>query len=274
MDKKVLHSLAGYLNLKRSDISEDLLLKKVIVLTFLLHLIIYLWLTSSASISFPDEWSMETDLASFDLGEIKSSEESKYEVSDRMLPQLPKNFSIQDDAQKTDKDDMIDPTSKEEQEQEKLKKKEQEKDNLLAKNEALKRLAIERLRQQQKNNQKDKKELIRRLQGVDFDSLGGSGSGSGSSENDTYRAKLESHIKKFWVLPSGYDFQEQDIKVEISITLNGMGSMNKTQILKSSGNSVFDDFALTTLKNASPFPPPPQSLQGKSIKLIFTPKSF
>ena len=272
MGKKVLQAVTGYLNIKRLDLSEDLLLRRVIVLTFLSHIIVYLWLTSSVSVKFPDEWSMETDLASFDLGELKTNGESKYEVSDKLLPQLPKNFSIKDDSQKTDKDDMIDPTSKEAQEQEKLKKKQQEKDNLIAKNEALKRLAIERLRQQQKDSQKDKKELIKRLQGVDLDSLGGSG--SGSSEHDSYRAKLESHIKKFWVLPSGYDFQDQDIKVEVSVSLNSIGNMNKTQVVKSSGNSVFDDFALTTLENASPFPPPPKSLQGKNIKLIFTPKSF
>lgn len=271
MNKEKLHKLVNYLNLKDSTISESLLLKRIIILSVICHFIFYLFLISSPSVSFPDEWSMQTDLASFDMESTQNLKDSKYQVSDKMLPQLPKNFSIQDDPSKKDEDDLIDPSSKDKKEEEKLKQK-KEKDNLIAKNEALKRLAIERLRQKQKENSDEKKELLSRLKGVDLDNLGG-GSGSGSL-HDSYKTQLESHIKKFWVLPDGYDFQHQDIKVEISVSLNMIGNITKTNITKSSGNNIFDEFALSTLKNASPFPPPPQSLQGKSIKLIFTPRSF
>lgn len=78
-------------------------------------------------------------------------------------------------------------------------------------------------------------------------------------EFDRYFGDLEKKLKQHWNLP-GY-LVEAQLKAQALVMIDSTGQVLKRQIVKSSGNDVFDGQVLAAVDAASPFPVPPARLK-------------
>ncbi|MCX7913439.1 MAG: TonB family protein [Thermodesulfovibrionales bacterium] len=79
-----------------------------------------------------------------------------------------------------------------------------------------------------------------------------------SSITNDYFALIVSKIRREWVYPESLD---RNLEAIISIKILSDGSVKIEKIEKSSGNPVFDRYALRAINKASPLPPPPKELE-------------
>ena len=190
-----------------------------------------------------DEIAIETDLISeADLRPAsktvipKAKKADKAAVPSTMLPQINKDFQIKqpkkeeegiaDDAAK----DVVPEGKKEEVKAEDPKVVEEEKDNStkLAKLEALKRLAMEKLRQEQKEKSKEltaheNNELAQVKEALHKDTGLNKNVGTWSSfwsRNSGLFASLDRSIKKNWALPKTFQLTSADMKSTVAIQLS------------------------------------------------------
>ena len=89
------------------------------------------------------------------------------------------------------------------------------------------------------------------------------------SEINTYFSNIESRMKAYWNLPK--HLLDQALIAQIEVKINNQGEMIAKKIVQSSGNDLFDSQALKAMEKASPYPPPPKSVQ-KIIQdgIVFT----
>lgn len=89
------------------------------------------------------------------------------------------------------------------------------------------------------------------------------------SEINIYFSGVEDQIKSHWNLPKY--LIDMDLTAQIEIQINNRGKMTSRQIVGSSGNELFDSQVLKAMESASPYPPPPASVQ-KIIRggIVFT----
>jgi len=238
-----------------------------------------------------EEWAMDADLVP-DLNMIAPStsalpDSQKAEeaaVPKNLLPQLPKKFAT-DEAQPEeagDSGDKLDPKAKPKE----LDKKEaptiaadKEEQNRIKKEEALKRLAMERLRLEKKESDKLKaetKDAIARLKdqlGNDGKINAGVGGGSGVSQNK-FMGAVRMAISRHYALPEAYNLKNADIAVVLAVVLNDSGNVIKVDVDKTSGDVAFDELALKALRDSSPLPKPPPELVGKPFTITFSPKTI
>ena len=78
---------------------------------------------------------------------------------------------------------------------------------------------------------------------------------------DRYYDVMESHLRQNWSLPQW--LSEANLKAQALVTIDENGNVTRKQIVKSSGNSIFDSTVLEAIEKSSPFPIPPASLRGK-----------
>jgi colicin import membrane protein len=77
---------------------------------------------------------------------------------------------------------------------------------------------------------------------------------------DDYFSKLEKHIKANWILPQW--LADSDLKTQVRALIDERGFVVSKEIVTSSGNSVFDNMAISALEKASPCPVAPDSLKA------------
>jgi colicin import membrane protein len=77
---------------------------------------------------------------------------------------------------------------------------------------------------------------------------------------DRYFDQMESHLREHWNLPQW--LEDASFKAQALVVLDENGNVIRKQLVKSSGNSVFDANVLDAIDKSSPFPAPPQRLQG------------
>lgn len=235
-----------------------------------------------------EEWSIEAEIVS-DFGPTnedtalpKAKPEEEAAVPDNMLPQLPKKFQI--DSEKKDAGDLgeteSDKVGLDQSKSNEEKKLDIENDpneaNKLKMEDALKRLALEKLRKDEKiakNLQAEKNDPLARLR-KELERGDKNISSSNSSILSIYRNKLRTHVGKFWTVPEAYNLKNSDLKVVIAIIVDGQGDLRSSLIKQSSGDSVFDALAQNAIKNAAPMPAPPRGQAGEEILMKFTPRSF
>lgn len=81
-----------------------------------------------------------------------------------------------------------------------------------------------------------------------------------------YMKELQRTIKSNWK-PT---FSKDKKRAVAFFTIYKNGSLGEVKILKSSGDSTFDENALTAIKKTAPFHPLPRNFKGKSVDIEFT----
>lgn len=91
-------------------------------------------------------------------------------------------------------------------------------------------------------------------------SAGSSLTGLAKLEHQSYANDLHNHIKQHWSLPEW--LAKKDYKAQAQVFIDTRGNVLGRKIVKSSGNSSYDDEVLATIDRAAPFPVPPEKLQA------------
>ncbi len=81
---------------------------------------------------------------------------------------------------------------------------------------------------------------------------------SSQSAGSDYYSMIVKRIRQEWVFPENLD---RNLEAVISIKIAKDGSIKIDKIEKSSGNPVFDRYALRAINKASPLPPPPHEME-------------
>lgn len=85
-----------------------------------------------------------------------------------------------------------------------------------------------------------------------------SGTADPSTPGSDYYSMIVKRIHQEWVFPESLD---RNLEAIISIKIAKDGSIKIDRIEKSSGNQLFDRYALRAINKASPLPPPPQEME-------------
>ncbi|HEY1080139.1 MAG TPA: TonB family protein [Bdellovibrio sp.] len=91
-------------------------------------------------------------------------------------------------------------------------------------------------------------------------SAGSALTGLAKLEHQSYANDLHNHIKQHWSLPEW--LAKKDYKAQAQVFVDTRGNILGRKIVKSSGNSSYDDEVLATIDRAAPFPAPPEKLQA------------
>jgi TolA protein len=214
-----------------------------------------------------------------------AKEADEVAIRDNLLPQLTKKFSIEeekieDDAIADFEADVKDGNVKKKIDEPDLKiKSDKDESNKITKLDALKRLAIEKLRQEKKDivdkaKKTDPLAKIREELTKKNSKILTAGGLSGKKALDRYRILLQKSVRRNYELPEAYNFKNTDLSVVISIKVTAKGELMQSLVAKSSGDEVFDELAFSAVKKSAPLPFPPKDQVGQLIHLKFSPKSF
>lgn len=77
---------------------------------------------------------------------------------------------------------------------------------------------------------------------------------------DNYFTTLRAHLSQHWSIPQW--LEQADLRAQALVVLDSEGHAIRKQILKSSGNDIFDGHVLDAIEKSSPFPVPPERLKG------------
>ena len=99
-------------------------------------------------------------------------------------------------------------------------------------------------------------EVAGKIEALRKKKLAGAGSqgsiGTGKNTN-YYYALIEQKIKGEWIC---HNCKNEDLEVVIGFHINKDGSVDSLRIVRSSGNSYYDNSAMKAVRKASPLPPP------------------
>lgn len=79
------------------------------------------------------------------------------------------------------------------------------------------------------------------------------------SEINKYATLIDQQIRSQWNLPKY--LTDRDLTAKIEIRIDARGEITSKQLLKSSGNDLFDSRVLKATENSAPYPPPPPNVQ-------------
>lgn len=213
-----------------------------------------------------------------------AKESDKTAIRDNLLPQLTKKFSILDEKVDESAEAIVEEAKPKDGNADKAEENlkvvsEKDEVNRLKKMDALKRLALEKLRHEKKDKQTQadkndplariKEELTKKKSKL----IAGGDLGSKKSV-DRYRKLLQKAVRRNYALPEAYNFKNAELNVVIAVKVSERGELASTLIAKSSGDQVFDELAFSAVKKSAPLPHPPQGQAGRVIHLKFSPKSF
>ena len=247
------------------DLREKKFLRQSFIIFLLLHiLVIGVFPMLLPSPELEDEITIDIDLSET-LPELNLPVPEPTSKK-QMLPQLPKTFAIKNNeklsapdntplAETPSEDDLPPPAPK-------------KYSNLIKAREALKRLALDRLRNQKQDEQRRDAAIKRKMQKAltNIANLRQS-----DSVRNKYRSMLRVAIKRNFVIHTHHEIKNEKIEVRLAITIDQQGKLAKLSVIKSSANRGFDDVATNAVKNSSPFPIPPKELVGEEIIIILTP---
>lgn len=236
-----------------------------------------------------DEWAIDADLlvdemsgAPLDSALPKSSKADEAKVSERMLPQLPKQFAVEDGAkaptEKTFTEHVENAPKEDVQEEKPVSKTTEnaEEKNRLKKDDALRRLALEKLRSENKLAKKteapsaDSARLKDDSKAAALVNAGATFGTVSASEANRYKARVQSAVRRNYSIPDTLKFKTVE-PVVLAIELNQAGNVVYSKIDESSGDKYFDELAFQALKASTPLPPPPEGLVNQRILLKFSP---
>jgi TonB family protein len=238
--------------------------------------------------SLIEEWSIDADLlvdatsgapADSALPNSVKGEEAK--VSERMLPQLPKQFAVEGGATGpkektfTEQDEKAPADQKDSKDLSKTNDAPDEK-NRIKKEDALRRLALEKLRNDSKLAKKtqapsaDSTKLKDSSKNVAAANTGATAGTVSASEANRYKARIQAAVRRNYSIPDTLKFRTVE-PVVLAIELSQSGQLTWSSVEESSGDKYFDSLAFDALKASTPLPPPPEGLVNQRILLKFSP---
>ena len=274
-----------FIYLKQVIFDEDRLLKNIIAVSIGAHLLLFVvsYLDIDPIPPAPmEEWVIDADLST-DFGDApakttvvpKAELAEKASVPSNLLPQINKSFELNSKAREeegySEKQAKLEKSKLKDKKVEGVDRVQKEKSRLKMQ-EALRRLAMEKLRKEQKTKSnkyqtEQKGDLARVKQNLAADS---SENGIGGiEEKQKYRVYLTKTIHRNYDLPSTYKIKKNQAMVYLRMKINAKGELVVSKIDKSSGDEVFDSYTLAALRKSAPFTAPPKSLVGKSIVVAF-----
>lgn len=81
-------------------------------------------------------------------------------------------------------------------------------------------------------------------------------------EHDEYVAAVERHVRSQWAVPQW--LANKDLKAQVRVKFDSNGNVIEKKLIRSSGNTAFDEVVLETIVKASPAPAPPE----KFVRLL------
>lgn len=203
-------------------------------------------------------------------------------VRQNMLPQLTKKVAIDEAQVEKTENTMQDPDAKKDEAKPEAKptsvvaslKNDPDEQNRLKMEDALKRLALEKLKKEKKEAKENKAPVnddLARIKDNLAKNKNVNAGVVGSGENaEKCLAMIHQAIKRNYSLPDAYNLKDAKIVVTIGIVLTETGELVRADIAESSGDSVFDQLAFKAVKDSAPLPPCPEQA-GKEILLKMTP---
>ena len=202
-------------------------------------------------------------------------------VPSNLLPQLPKKFEVEDQKKTEEKTfaEEKDPTAEEAlakkvvstPEKEEVPKTKED-PNKVTKEDLLKRLAVEKLKQENKVDQqmKAQKNALAKLKEdlVAENAATNSGVGSvgvGAIRAKTYADLLRAAVKRNLFLPKTFEYDRAQLITQLSVVINAKGELVDVKLARSSGNGAYDQAAIAALQNSVPLPQPPAEIAGQAI---------
>ena len=238
--------------------------------------------------SLVEDWAIDADLlvdatsgAPADSALPGAAKADEARVSERMLPQLPKQFSVEDAAKApkektfTELDEKAAAEQKESRNLGKTNDAAEEK-NRIKKEDALRRLALEKLRNENKLAKKtvapsaDAARLKDPSRDLAAANSGATVGAVSASEANRYKARLQAAVRRNYSIPDTLRFRTVE-PVVLAIELNQSGQLTYSNVEESSGDKYFDELAFDALKASTPLPPPPDGLVNQRILLKFSP---
>jgi protein TonB len=94
--------------------------------------------------------------------------------------------------------------------------------------------------------------------------------GAGAGEKAAYAARLNSHVQRFQRYPAEAERNGIVGSARILITIDRRGRLISSRLAGSSGSTILDDAAKATASRASPYPPPPDGIGGRTLTFAAT----
>lgn len=138
-----------------------------------------------------------------------------------------------------------------------LKKKQKEALAKLKAMEAIERIKQEAAKEKTTSNSKATKDF--KFKG-NILSPGTELTGLNKLQHEEYIVNLDRHIKQYWTLPEW--LAKKDYSAQIRVRIDDRGRVISKQLVRSSGNSAYDDIVIATIDKASPFPQPPEKFSA------------
>jgi protein TonB len=249
-------------------------------------------------VTLEDEWTMDIDLATdVDVTVPPKTALPKAEIAPEpkaqaeLLPQVTKTVSVKEDTKKEEaiaeekapekvepkKDDAKIAPEEKKNEDVKLKTPPEVKDNQIDQKELLKRLALEKLRSEEKTAKKteapEKSDLARVIENLNTSKKNdlASATALGKGHVNKYTALLKAAIRRNYSLPEAYNLRGAALKVGILIAVGAGGDLQELEVKEPSGEPAFDEATLAAVRASLPLPKPPEDVAGQSFMLVFTP---
>ncbi len=264
----------------------------VLISTVVLHLVILAvnpnWFFAPPKIDMEESIAVDVDFMnqlSMDAPQETALPNSKQAdeaaVPANLLPQLPKKFEVEDQNKTEEKpiaeekDPKADDSLAEKQvatpEKDEVPKT-KDNPNKVTKDDLMKRLAVEKLKQENKVDQqmKAQKNALAKLKEelIAKDAKFNSGAGSvgvGAIRARTYADLLRAAVKRNLYLPKTFEYDQVRLVTQLSVIINAKGELMDVRLAKSSGNGAYDQAAIAALQNSVPLPQPPAEIAGQAI---------
>jgi protein TonB len=259
-----------------------------------LHAVVFIvkpqFFFNTPPIGLEEAWEVNMDL----LGDVSSSSPNESALPNaekaleeaipaNLLPQLPKKFQIEaqekaDGVPDSEKDIAASENEKQlEKASEQTEAKPTEEDaNKVDMDDLRKRLAVEKLKEEQKTSDRiqAQKDALAKLKDMasktPSDSNSGTKTGALSlARSGSYGSILASTIKKSFYLPESFKHSQAKLSVPVIMVIDDKGELLSVKLSGTSGNDVYDQAAIASIRNSTPLPKPPKELANEPIQFNF-----
>jgi protein TonB len=94
--------------------------------------------------------------------------------------------------------------------------------------------------------------------------------GASAGEKAAYAARLNSHLQRFQRYPAEAQRDGISGSTRMAITIDRGGRLLSSRLAGSSGSAILDEAAKATVSRASPYPPPPDGVGGRTLTFAAT----
>lgn len=127
--------------------------------------------------------------------------------------------------------------------------------------------AMEALKNMEEEEEKERAEAKKGAVAGNIANPGNALTGILQNQISSYIVQVKDHVNNNWNLPQW--MANANLKAQALVMIDARGIVTHRSIVKTSGNSGFDETILTAIDRSSPFPAPPNALVG-----VFKNKGF